>query len=174
MAKKSYISRIARHKIVTKPTTRNQDGTINPGRVIEFVNHRYTTEDPAEQAAIEKSLDFGRLIFHEGQAPKPLQEQKDVQLKSLQDENARLNEEISSLTQRLQQLEAAITAGQQKTAPTVKKGKASSSQAPSVTIPAGQKCEELVGGKACPDDAVAEVDGMFLCEKHAKESGKEA
>lgn len=167
MATKTYISRIARHQIIVKPTTKRVDGQIVPGKSILFENNRYTTDDPEEQEAIERSSDFGRLIFVEGEAPKILTPQPNNQeLNKLRRENAELTAQVQALSNRLAQLEkAAKETSASNPVPAKSKGKSSSKapQNPSVQVPKGQKCEE----PGCDNDAVTENDGMFVCAEHA-------
>lgn len=166
MAEKTYISRIARYQIVMRPT-RRVDGQLVPGKVIVFNNNRYTTADPEEQKAIESSIDFGRLIFVDGEAPQPVRHQRQDDLRI---ENQRLTQELAELRRQLAELQKAkvetaeTRVEETEEAPKAKtKSKPKTDDKPKITIPDGQKCEE----PGCSNDAVTENDGMFVCAEHA-------
>jgi len=172
MPAKTYISRIARHRIVMKPTTTRIDGSIEPGRVIQFDNHRYTTDDEEEQKAIEGCLDFGRLIFVEGQGPKP--PQQDAEIERLRRENANLTAQINQLAQRLAQLESA-SKSHGAVVGDVGRPYDETTVPPDLPDDNGETaqvvmCEALTrSGTRCKNDAAVEKDGMYLCHIHARE-----
>jgi len=141
------------------------DGELVPSRVIEFENGTYTTEDSEEQKAIERSIDFGRLIFREGEAPPTPQEQRAMEFEALKKQNAQLEERLRELERRL--LSRAVTQNYTQTShPAVDDG----GLVVSCDIPEGQKCEALTAqGNPCKKDAVVEKDGMFLCGVHARD-----
>jgi len=171
MTEKAYISRIRRHKIVVKPTIRRIDGTIIPGKVIEFDDHRYVTSDPEEQKAIESSIDFRRYIFPEGDSPKTPEQIRQEELAGLRAENARLAHQLEALKQQMEQLMKAQAAAGGMTAVSggssyVTAGANGSNRKP----PEGTKCEEITrDGKPCKRDAVTERDGMWVCAQHAQD-----
>lgn len=165
MEKVTYISPIRRYRVVMSPTMKRIDGELVPSRVIEFENGTYTTEDSEEQKAIERSIDFGRLIFREGEAPPTPQEQRAMEFEALKKQNAQLEERLRELERRL--LSRAVTQNYTQTSePAVDDG----GLVVSYDIPEGQKCEALTAqGNPCKKDAVIEKDGMFLCGVHARD-----
>ena len=167
MEKVTYISPIRRYRVVMSPTMKRIDGELVPSRVIEFENGTYTTEDSEEQKAIERSIDFGRLIFREGEAPPTPQEQRAMEFEAMKKQNAQLEERLRELERRL--LSQAVTQAPTPP-PQTPISIGDEDQDIPYDIPEGQKCEALTSqGNPCKKDAVIEKDGMFLCGVHARD-----